>query len=137
MSEEVSFEKYLESGKIITYTNNGYSMYPLLRPGRDLFSIKKTEQRLKKYDVALFRQHDKYILHRVIRVKASGYDMAGDHNSFIESDVKDEQILGKMISFVRDGKDYSVCDMCYLIYSRIIVWFYPARKLIRGIRRKK
>ena len=41
MSETVSYEKYLQRHGTLTYSNVGVSMLPLLRQGRDLFTVEK------------------------------------------------------------------------------------------------
>ncbi len=41
MSNGISYEEYLERNGSLTYTNSGVSMLPLLRQGRDLFTVRK------------------------------------------------------------------------------------------------
>ena len=49
-------------------------MLPLLREGKDLFTVrKKGPERCKKGDVALYRRGDACVLHRVIEVRPDDY----------------------------------------------------------------
>ena len=53
----MTYEEYLEQNGEMTYTNRGISMLPLLKQGRDLFTIrKKGAERCQKYDVVLYRR---------------------------------------------------------------------------------
>ena len=142
MPETLSFEEIIEKDGYLVYTNKGYSMYPMLRQHKDLLVIsRKPEGRRKKNDVVLFKRNGKYILHRIVRVNENSYDIAGDHNWWEEKDVKEEEIIGVLTSFVRDGRKIPVDDKRYKAY--ITLWcgiLRPVRnELIRAkamIRRK-
>ena len=56
MSNPLSYEEYLEQNGSMTYTNVGRSMLPLLRQGKDLFTLeKKGPERCRVADVFLKR----------------------------------------------------------------------------------
>lgn len=137
--EKTTFEKELERKGTITYTCKGVSMLPLLRQKRDLFTVTKRHGRCKKYDVALYRRADgAYVLHRVVKVCEDGYVILGDNCLNKEYGIKDEDILGVMTSFVRDGKEYSVDAGLYRVYVKVWYAIYPIRrlwKLLGGLRR--
>ena len=63
-----SFEEELERNGTLVFTNKGRSMMPLLRQGKDLFTVrKKGAERCNVGDVVLYRRPpDKYVLHRII-----------------------------------------------------------------------
>ena len=66
----VTFEQILERDGKLVYKTRGISMLPLLRQDRDLVVIeKKNNEPLKRFDVALYKRGEKYVLHRVINVK--------------------------------------------------------------------
>ena len=103
-------------------------MLPLLRQRKDIVEIrKKTVARCKKYDVALYKRGNKYILHRCIDVRPNGYVFAGDHNTFKEYDVTDSMILGIMTRVIRDGKNIYPTDLSYQIYSFLWTNFFPIK----------
>lgn len=137
--EKTTFEKELERKGTITYTCKGVSMLPLLRQKRDLFTVTKRQGRCKKYDVALYRRADgAYVLHRVVKVCEDGYVILGDNCLNKEYGIKDEDILGVMTLFVRDGKEYSVDAGLYRVYVKVWYALYPIRrlwKLLGGLRR--
>lgn len=104
--EKTTFEQELERKGNITYTCQGFSMLPLLRQQRDLFTITKKQDRCRKYDVALYKRADgAYVLHRIIQVLPDGYVFLGDNCLNKEYDIREEAVLGVMTSFVRDGKE--------------------------------
>ena len=89
MSEKAyTFEELLRTTGYIVYTNVGYSMMPLLRQRKDIIEIRaKGPERCKKYDVVLYKRGNKYILHRILEVLPDGYIIAGDHNTFLETEI--------------------------------------------------
>lgn len=131
-----TFEDLLEKDGYIVFTNVGYSMMPLLRQKRDVIVIRKKtpEERCKKYDVVLYKRKERYILHRVLRVRPTGYIIAGDNNAFIEKDVTDEMIIGIMSKVMRNGKAVSTDNLGYKFYTHIWCDCYPVRICIFKIR---
>ena len=133
----MTYEEYLEQYGIMTYRNIGTSMLPLLKQGRDLFTVeKKTQERCKKYDVVLYRRPPaEYILHRVIEVKEDSYVILGDNCEKKEYGIRDEDILGVMTGFVHKGKTHSCSELSYRLYSKFWVGTYPVRVLWRRVKR--
>ena len=123
MSETVSFEDYIDKYGSITYKNKGVSMLPLLREGKDLFTIeKKSGERCRRGDVVLYKKgQNRYVLHRVVEVRENDYVILGDNCIKREYGIKDEDILGVMTSFVRNGKEHKVEDTDYKIYEFVIL----------------
>lgn len=118
MNNALSFEDYLAEHDSLTYTNVGVSMLPLLRQGKDLFTVRrKGPERCKVGDVALYRRGDQYVLHRVVQVREKDYVILGDNCVAREYGITDEDILGVMTGFVRGGKEFAVSDAGYRLYS--------------------
>ena len=133
----VTFEEMLEKDGYLVYTNVGYSMLPLLRQRRDIIEIrKKGPERCKKYEAVLYKVHDKYILHRILKVRPNDYVIAGDHNTFKEYGITDDMILGGMTRVIRDGKSIYPTDWRYKLYYHLWVDFYPIRVLILKLKAK-
>ena len=106
-------------------------MLPLLRQKKDLVVIRaKGKERCRKYDAVLFRRGSKYVLHRIIQVRPDDYVIVGDNQFHREYGVKDEQILGTMTRFVRNGKDISVDNRLYQLYVHLWCDFYYVRAFI-------
>ena len=127
--------EFLEENGKLTYTNVGVSMLPLLRQGKDLFTIEKNNgQRYKRGDVVLFaRGSSKYVLHRIIKVLPDEYVILGDNCVSCEKGIKDSDIHGKMISFVRNGKEHSVTEKRYRVYTALVLFFNPVRVFLKKI----
>lgn len=124
-----------KEGKYIS-TTVGTSMLPLFRNRKDTVIIRPVKERLKKYDVPLYRRGDKLILHRIVKVTENGYVICGDNCEGLEFDITDENIIGVMSEFYRKDKHYLVSHIGYMLYSRIHVFLYPVRKLYLACRRK-
>lgn len=121
-----TFEELLKKEGKLIYKTRGVSMLPMLHQNRDLVVIVPQAERLKKYDVALYRRGSSYVLHRVIDVKNEYYLIRGD-NTFRMEKVPDSQVIGVLIAFVRNGKQYKVTDKRYQIYVRLWNAIYPLR----------
>ena len=101
-------------------------MLPLLREGRDIIEIRTLSNRIKKYDVVLYRRGNNYVLHRCLGQLPNGkYIFAGDNNLFREYDVSDDMILGVMVSVTRHRKKIKVSDWQYIVYYHIWCDLYP------------
>ena len=133
MSSRISYEEYLNRYGSLTYTNVGVSMLPLLRQGKDLFTVrKKTGKRCRVGDVVLYRRPpDQYVLHRIVEVRPSDYVILGDNCITREYGIRDEDILGVMTGFVRGKKEHSVNEKGYRLYSFLQVHLAPLRIFVR------
>ena len=129
-----SFEEELERSGTLVFTNKGKSMLPLLRQNRDLMVIeKKGPERCKKYDAVLFKRGDKYVMHRILKVRERDYYIVGDNCRKGEY-VRDEQILGVLKQVVRDGKTVEVDDPAYQRYVHLWCDLFPLRAFVlRGL----
>ena len=112
----------------------GVSMWPLFKTHRDMVVLQACTERLKKYDVALYRGKDKYVLHRIIGIDESRgvYIIRGD-NTYSFEYVKFDSVIAKLIKFNRKGKHREVTDLSYRIYVRVWNFIYPIRRLVRGV----
>lgn len=98
LSSKESLESLLEREGELTYTSEGYSMYPLINNGGDLLNIIKLDRPLKRGDVLLYKDRKgHYILHRLIKIKRDGsLILAGDNNSWKDEPIKEESALGRL-----------------------------------------
>ena len=80
--------------------------------------------------MALYKQGNKYILHRVLKTLPEGYVICGDHNYRREYDVKEEQIIGVLTGFIRDGIETPVTDRRYRLYVHLWCDCFPLRALL-------
>ena len=131
-----TYEDYLSENGSLTYSNVGISMLPLLRQGRDLFTVrKKGAERCKKYDVVLYRRPPShYVLHRIIAVRENDYVIRGDNCIQKEYGITDADIIGVMTEYVRKGKKHTAEDAGYRLYSRFWVAVAPLRIMLQRLR---
>lgn len=121
------FQEQLDAGRSVRFAPRGVSMLPMVRPGRDTVLLSPAPERLKKYDLPLYRRDDgHYVLHRVVAAGET-YTCIGDNQFRLESGVRRDQVIALVTGFRRNGRDYSVSHPGYRLYCRL--WHYS-----RGIR---
>ena len=139
----MDIEKLLEQGKRLRIKPRGYSMYPLIVPGRDeVFVERVAPESLRRGDVVLYRRRDENILvlHRIWKRKGDAFFLVGDNQKEIEGPLEASQIKGKMTGILRNGHEISTSNVIYLLYSRIWLWLRRCRpqisRVIHKIRRR-
>ena len=141
-----SVEELLKNQDEVMTRTRGISMRPLLRQGRDIVVIKKPVFPLKVGDAPLYKVKSKkeLVLHRILKVNGDGsYIIRGD-NLFFKEHVLEEQIVGVMKAFYREGK-YCDCEKSrkykiYIFLNRIsfplrYFWKLRLRPLLGRIKR--
>ncbi len=138
----VSLEEYLNENGTLVYTNVGTSMLPLLRQNKDLFIVeKKGPERCRRGDVVLYTRRMpesllktgeesktvQYILHRIVEVLPDGYVLLGDNCLQREYGIHENDIIGVMTGFVRDGKQHNINEPAYKFYSILCLYGAPVR----------
>lgn len=121
-----TFEDLLARDGRLVYKTRGMSMEPMLRQNRDIVVINVPFSRLRKYDVALYRCGNRYVLHRVIKVGENEYLIRGD-NTYVLETVPDSAVIGVLTAFRRKGKQHKVTEKGYRLYARVWNALYPLR----------
>lgn len=122
----------LAAGQDVRFTPRGISMCPMLRDGRDIVVISPVKGSLKKYDLPLYRREDgQFVLHRIIACGHNEYTCIGDNQFVSEHGVRQEQMIGTVSAFVRNGRERSVTDLDYWLYCRLWHFSRPVRHLWR------
>ena len=110
-------KEQIDAGKSVKFCPGGKSMLPLIRPGVDRVLIKKAPEKLKKYDLPLYRRENgNFVLHRVVGVKNGTYTMRGDNQNVLERGIKPEQILAVAEGMFKDEE--------YISFSGVKYWMY-------------
>lgn len=111
----------------------GKSMWPMLKNRKDHIVIVAVTRPLRRYDVPMYqRSKDRYVLHRIIKVKKDGgYVICGDNLWRKEYDITDEQIVGVLAGFFK-GERYIDCETNSLYHAYVYIWraLYPVRSCI-------
>jgi len=140
MRERVDIEQLLQNGKNISIKPQGYSMYPVLVPGRDEVIIEPVDTaKLRRGEVVLYRR-DKgvenggiLVLHRIWKVKPEGFYLVGDNQKNIEGPLRKDQMKGIMVGMNRKGKYIPVTNPGYRIVIMLWLWLRPMRPYISKI----
>lgn len=125
-----SIEGLLGMGKAVRIKPQGYSMYPLIVPGRDSVIIESAEaDGLKRGAVALYRRRSgMLVIHRIFRHDADGLYFVGDNQTAVEGPIKAEQIIGVMTVLERNGRSISTDSIVYRAVCMIWLWMRPIRR---------
>lgn len=125
----------LGQGQNVRFAPRGISMLPMLRQGMDTVVLSPVPERLKKYDLPLYRREDgQFVLHRVVAAGET-YTCIGDNQFHSEPGLDHAQMIALVTAFTRGSKEHSVNEPGYRLYCR--VWHYsrPVRHLWRrGLR---
>ena len=115
---KTDLEQLLRDGNIIRIKPRGYSMYPLFIPGRDEALIQQVPvSSLRRNDVILYRRDQSIlVLHRIAKIT-------------LEGPLREDQIRGKLVAFVRKGKETSVTNPFYRLLSSFWLRMLPLRPL--------
>ena len=129
MEPKIDIEQLLKNGQSIQIAVDGYSMYPMLVPGRDTVVIAPLPKRkLRRGDVLLYRRENSIlVLHRIYRAAPDGIYMVGDNQTEIEGPLAYSQARGILAAFVRKGRKIPVSHPIYFAVSRIWLLMRPFR----------
>lgn len=128
-----SFEEELQATGKLVCPNQGTSMLPLIRQGKDLMVIvPRPDRRLKKYEAVLFRRNGSYILHRITAVCDDEYVIRGDNRKDSER-VREDQIIGVLYAVLRDGKKEIRANG--LICRCFVLYWYILRPALKKVKR--
>ena len=129
----------LENGQTIRYLPfRGISMLPMLRQGKDQVELSPLPERLKKYDLPVYRYPSgKYVMHRVVKVTDEYYICNGDNLLQMEK-IPHDWMIALVSAFTRNGRRIEVTGFGYRLYCRFWCFIRPVRYLfkrsIKGLR---
>jgi len=137
MEYHQDIEQLLQEGRNVNIGPQGYSMYPVLVPGRDEAIIEPLEDRkLKRGDVVLYRRDKNVenggilVLHRIWKIKTEGIYLVGDNQKEIEGPLRPDQMKGIMAAMMRKGKYIPVTGPMYRVLTGIWLWMRPVRPVV-------
>ena len=128
-------QERLAAGESVQFTPQGISMRPTLYGGRDQVVLVSLPEKLKKYDLPLYRRDDgHFVLHRIVKVGET-YTCIGDNQLVYEHGVRKDQMLALAAGIHRKGKYYRTDTLGYRIYVRIWCWGRIFRRVLFHCRR--
>ena len=123
-------QERLASGETVQFTPQGTSMRPMIKGGRDQVVFSPLPEKLKKYDLPLYRRDNgQFVLHRIVKAGQT-YTCVGDNQFELETGIRQEQMIALTTGFYRKGKYYPVDGLGYCLYCRLWHWSRPVRGLI-------
>ena len=130
----------LDHGRSVRFSPRGSSMLPMLREGVDSIVLSPLPEKLRKFDLPLYRRDDgKYVLHRIIEARET-FTCMGDNQFTPEPGLRREQMIGIVTAFYRGEKMHTVTALPYRLYC--LFWHYSRpmrhfwRRGKRWLRRK-
>lgn len=118
-------QEHLERGETFRFKPGGISMLPTIRPNRDVVVVKALPEKLKKYDLPLYRRSNgAFVLHRIVKVGET-YTCVGDGQFKKEPGISRDQMIAIVTTIIRDGREISVRSPIYWLYCRF--WHYSRR----------
>ena len=90
-------KELVEQGREVRMVISGSSMAPFLIHGRDSIFFRAPARELRKGDIVFYeRPGGQFVVHRICRVHADGYDIIGDAQTEIEHHVQRKQIFARV-----------------------------------------
>jgi signal peptidase I len=117
----------LQKDKAVDIRVHGESMYPTIRD-LDVVRIEPVKGNIKNKEILLYKdEEERAVIHRVIKILGkkdrTGYLMRGDRSLDGEEVIKENQIMGRIASVKRNGRDIPVESMKrwqFFIFLKII-----------------
>lgn len=130
-------KEMIEQNMDVSIVISGNSMSPFLVNQRDVIYLSKINRKLKKGDFVLYqRLSGQYVVHRIVKVKKSGYYLAGDNQIAIEGPILDKQIFGLVTKVKRKGKWIEAGNFWWEFFEHVWIWVLPWRMIILNIYKK-
>ena len=130
-------KEMIEQNVDVSIVISGNSMSPFLVNQRDVIYLSKINKKLKKGDLVLYqRLSGQYVVHRIVKVKKSGYYLAGDNQIAIEGPILDKQIFGLVTKVKRKGKWIEAGNFWWEFFEHVWIWVLPWRMIILNIYKK-
>lgn len=128
-------KEMIEQNMDVSIVISGNSMSPFLVNQRDVIYLSKINRKLKKGDLVLYqRLSGQYVVHRIVKVKKSGYYLAGDNQIAIEGPILDKQIFGLVTKVKRKGIEAG--NFWWEFFEHVWIWVLPWRMIILNIYKK-
>ena len=124
----------------VTFRVKGNSMYPFLRNGCDLVTLRTfVPEDLKPGTIILFKYQSKYLLHRIIQLKGTNCYLRGDNNwSFCLESCTIDDMVAMVIAVERNGRNIScnsygwrICSFLWMKSHFLRVMLFNLYRLLK------
>ena len=122
----------VEEGKDVSLLISGSSMTPFLVHHRDTILFGLPNRELRKGDMVFYQRVDeRFVMHRIWKVKPEGYYIVGDAQTEIEGPIKREQIFALVKKVQRKGKWIGPENFWWKFFEKVWINMVPIRPFIR------
>lgn len=128
-NELVNFEELLKRDGSFLYTFRGVSMKPLLNQGKDVVIISSIDRPIKKLDIVLYKVNERYVLHRVLKIKKDHYVIRGD-NTYSKEFIPKNKVFGILTFYYKNDKLKKVNTKGAILLYYLWLTTYPLRWLL-------
>ena len=130
---------FLDRGQKVIFTVSGNSMWPLIRHNRDSVLLAALGRPAKVGDIVLMRfpaPHDRYILHRIHRIRGDRCVTLGDGCLKPDPPVPMSCIIGRVEKVYRGKRTLSCDAMPVRFLTRLWLVLLPIRRTLLSCLRK-
>ena len=126
-------EEKLGNGACVTFSPEGVSMLPLIRPGRDSVTLSK-EAKPKVGDAVFYkRPNGQFVLHRIVQMEDGDFVLSGDNQLLLEKGVKSDWIIATVTSVYRGKKTLKRESKKMAVYLKVILPCYKSYLKTRSV----
>lgn len=113
----------------------GTSMLPFYKNGDLAIVVQQTFEQIHKGDIIVFKLQEEYLAHRLIKknIKNCTLQTKGDACKQYDCPIAFDEIMGKVVSFERDGKIKSMNTFLRIIQNKIMSNFPCCTHYLVGI----
>lgn len=139
-TEKILFEsistELLQNGYGVRFRPAGLSMHPTIRDGERVTVEPVRAQTVRCGDILLYLRRERVIAHRVVGVHQAEdgesfvFTLRGDSLSSCDAPVRAEQVLGRVVTVERDGREINLRSRRGLLQSAVL---RRAARLRRGL----
>lgn len=110
----------IDNNKEFRMPIKGTSMIPFLYEKNSEVGLVKPLN-LQKGDIVFYkRECGQYVLHRIHKIDKTNFTIIGDHQTILESGIKKDQIIAKVIHCYKNGQLINTNSMYYKF--KIKIW---------------
>lgn len=120
----------LREGKSVRIRIKGMSMYPMLRDGRDVAVIRRTDIPALGEVVLAEVQKGRYVLHRIIGKEGDRLILMGDGNLIASEECMLRDVMGKVVMIMRNGREVDPEKRIWRLYRWIWMRIWPLKRII-------
>ncbi len=129
--------KLIDEGNTVTIPLKGFSMRPFLEDGRDKALLTRVGELHVGDPVLAFIDHQRYVLHRIVKIEGDNMTLLGDGNLRPEH-CKTTDAVASIIVFYRKGRSKldPITGKKWKTYSWIWMRLRPVRRWLLAFYRR-